>query len=80
MYISFTGISTKTITPSVTFSLLTPLITAVLILNEDQEFAAIQAIHGQLDDNADGSVDLSESSEVWGSNCHQGMPLQYSVV
>ena len=31
---------------------------------EDVEFAAIKTIHRQLDDNADGSVDLSESSEV----------------
>ena len=31
---------------------------------EDVEFVAIKMIHRQLDDNADGNVDLSESSEV----------------
>lgn len=41
-----------------------PPFLAAPALNEELEFAAIQAIHGQLDDNADGSVDLSESSEV----------------
>ncbi len=35
-----------------------------LILNHELELAAIQAIHEQLDDNEDGNVDLSESSEV----------------
>jgi len=28
------------------------------------EYAAIKAIHKQLDDNADGNVDFSESAEV----------------
>ena len=32
--------------------------------DEELEFAAILAIHGQLDDNADGSVDFKESEEV----------------
>lgn len=31
---------------------------------DDGEYAAIKTIHRQLDDNADGSVDLSESAEV----------------
>ena len=31
---------------------------------EDVEYAAIKTIHKQLDDNADGNVDLSESAEV----------------
>ena len=31
---------------------------------DDVEYAAIKTIHKQLDDNADGSVDLSESAEV----------------
>ena len=35
-----------------------------LALNEELEFAAIQWIHGQLDDNADGTVDFQESEEV----------------
>ncbi len=35
-----------------------------LILNHELELKAIQAIHEQLDDNDDGNVDLSESSEV----------------
>ena len=36
----------------------------VLSLGDELEFAAIQAIHSQLDDNHDGQVDLSESEEV----------------
>ena len=36
----------------------------VLALSDELEFAAIQAIHSQLDDNLDGKVDLSESEEV----------------
>ena len=32
--------------------------------DDNIEFAAIQIIHKQLDDNADGSVDFSESAEV----------------
>lgn len=36
----------------------------VLALSDELEFAAIQAIHSQLDDNRDGNVDLSESEEV----------------
>ena len=31
---------------------------------DDGEYAAIKIIHKQLDDNADGSVDFSESAEV----------------
>lgn len=31
---------------------------------DDVEYAAIKTIHKQLDDNADGTVDLSESAEV----------------
>lgn len=47
------------------FQLYTSLsLTDVLVLNDEYEFAAIKAIHGQLDDNEDGSVDWSESSEV----------------
>ena len=38
--------------------------TEVLALSDELEFAAIQAIHSQLDDNRDGNVDLSESEEV----------------
>ena len=38
--------------------------TDALALNEELEFAAIQWIHGQLDDNADGTVDFQESEEV----------------
>ena len=34
--------------------------------SDDNEYAAIKIIHKQLDDNADGSVDLSESEEVSG--------------
>ncbi len=41
-----------------------PLFAVELILNHELELAAIQAIHEQLDDNEDGNVDLSESSEV----------------
>ena len=44
--------------PSTSFSL------TVLLLDEESEFAAIKGIHGQLDDNADGTVDFSESEEV----------------
>lgn len=40
------------------------LILGVLSQIGDTEYAAIKAIHKQLDDNADGSVDLSESAEV----------------
>lgn len=32
--------------------------------SDDIEYAAIKTIHKQLDDNADGSVDFSESAEV----------------
>ena len=32
--------------------------------SDNSEFAAIKTIHKQLDDNADGSVDFSESEEV----------------
>jgi len=32
--------------------------------SEEEEFTAIQAIHAQLDNNHDGSVDLVESSGV----------------
>ena len=38
--------------------------TGVLSPIDDEEYAAIKTIHKQLDDNADGSVDLSESAEV----------------
>lgn len=42
---------------------------------DDTEYAAIKTIHRQLDDNADGSVDLSESAEVSrGILC--GIPLK----
>jgi hypothetical protein len=34
--------------------------------SDDIEYAAIKTIHKQLDDNADGSVDFSESAEVSG--------------
>ena len=40
----------------------------MLSLSDELEFAAIQAIHRQLDDNEDGKVDLSESEEV-GTHC-----------
>lgn len=39
--------------------------TEALALSDELEFAAIQAIHSQLDDNDDGKVDLSESEEVY---------------
>lgn len=42
----------------------------VLALNDELDFAAIQSIHGQLDDNADGSVDLRESQEVCSTQYH----------
>lgn len=32
--------------------------------SDDNEYVAIKTIHKQLDDNADGSVDFSESAEV----------------
>ena len=41
-----------------------PLYAEVLALSDELEFAAIQTIHSQLDDNSDGKVDRSESEEV----------------
>lgn len=38
----------------------------MLSLSDDVEYSAIKTIHKQLDDNADGSVDFSESAEVSG--------------
>lgn len=36
----------------------------VISPSDDIEYAAIKTIHKQLDDNADGSLDFSESAEV----------------
>ena len=47
-----------------------PSLAEVLSLGDELEFAAIQAIHSQLDDNDDGKVDLSESEEVY--TCSSG--------
>jgi len=43
-----------------------------LALNEELEFAAIKGIHGQLDDNADGTVDFQESEEFLQTELHEG--------
>ena len=53
-------------TETLSLSLPLSLSAEALALNMELEFAAIQAVLRHLDDNHDGSVDLSESEEVGG--------------
>ena len=58
------GPMTPPATPTRASSIVLSFLAEVLALSDELEFAAIQAIHSQLDDNSDGKVDLSESEEV----------------
>ena len=51
--------------------------------SEDVEYAAIKTIHKQLDDNADGNVDLRESAEVslvCGYTSKEEFPLKFAFL